>query len=164
MMNYTVAADRRKAEWLVLAQSKTVQAPWTVVLAMPTLNDARAAIRAFQDCPEEVKRAFHLAGGCWNGHKPKRNGGRIMSMRGFWLGLAVGTISTCLVGQWVVSAAGKESDPPKCISSKTVADYIHSVVQADRTGEATETSPYPPNFYSNRGGSWRNNQMGFDSG
>jgi len=61
-----------------------------------------------------------------------------MSMRGFWLGLAVGTISTCLVGQWVVSAAGKESDPPKCISSKTVADYIHSVVQADRTFYTTE--------------------------
>ena len=61
-----------------------------------------------------------------------------MSMRGFWLGLAVGTISTCLVGQWVFSAAGKESDPPKCISPKTVADYIHSVVQADRTFYTTE--------------------------
>ena len=87
-----------------------------------------------------------------------------MNMRGFWLGLAVGTISTCLVGQWAFPAAGKETDPPKCISSKTVADYIHSVVQADRTGEATETSPYPPNFYSNRGGSRRNNQLAFDFG
>jgi hypothetical protein len=61
-----------------------------------------------------------------------------MSMRGFWLGLAVGAISTCLVGQWVFSAAGKESDPPKCISLKTVADYIHSVVQADRTFYTTD--------------------------
>ena len=61
-----------------------------------------------------------------------------MSMRGFWLGLAVGTISTCLVGQWVFPAAGKETDPPKCISPKTVADYIHSVVQADRTFYSTE--------------------------
>ena len=108
-----------------------------------------------------------------------------MNMKGFWLGLAVGTISTCLVGQWVFPAAGKETDPPKCISPETVADYIHSVVQADRTfytteivermqargivsasehWKETEISLYPPNFYSNRGGSWRNNQMGFGSG
>jgi hypothetical protein len=63
---------------------------------------------------------------------------RIMSMRGFWLGFAVGTISTCLVGQWVFPAAGKETDPAKCMSPKTVADYIHSVVQADRTFYTTE--------------------------
>ncbi|HET7057394.1 MAG TPA: DUF3365 domain-containing protein [Nitrospiraceae bacterium] len=61
-----------------------------------------------------------------------------MNMRGFWLGLAVGTISTCLFGQWVFSAASKEADPPKCISPKIVADYIHSVVQADRTFYTTE--------------------------
>ena len=56
-----------------------------------------------------------------------------MNVRSFWLGLAVGTISTCLLGQWVFSAASKETDPPKGISLETVADYIHSVVQADRT-------------------------------
>ena len=56
-----------------------------------------------------------------------------MSMRGFWLGLAVGTISTCLFGQWISSAASKETDPPKCISPEIVADYMHSVIQADRT-------------------------------
>ena len=61
-----------------------------------------------------------------------------MNMRGFWLGLAVGTISTCLVGQWAFPAAGKETDPPRCISPKTVADYIHSVIQADRTFYTTE--------------------------
>ena len=61
-----------------------------------------------------------------------------MNMRGFWLGLAVGTISTCLFGQWVFSAASKETDPPKGISPETVADYIHSVIQADRTFYTTE--------------------------
>lgn len=61
-----------------------------------------------------------------------------MNRRGFWLGLAVGTISTCLVGQWVFPAAGKETDSAKCISPRTVADYIHSVVQADRTFYTTE--------------------------
>ena len=61
-----------------------------------------------------------------------------MNMRGFWLGLAVGTMSTCLLGQWVFSAASKETDPPKGISPEIVADYFHSVVQAERTFYTTE--------------------------
>jgi hypothetical protein len=61
-----------------------------------------------------------------------------MNMRGFWLGLVVGTISTCLLGQWVFSASSKETDPPKGISLEIVADYIHSVVQADRTFYTSE--------------------------
>jgi len=61
-----------------------------------------------------------------------------MNMRGFCLGLAVGTISTCLLGQWVFSAASKETDRPKGISPEIVADYIHSVVQADRTFYTSE--------------------------
>jgi len=56
-----------------------------------------------------------------------------MRMKGFWLGLAVGTIFTCLLGQWVFSASSKETEPTRGISPDIVADYIHSVVEADRT-------------------------------
>lgn len=69
---------------------------------------------------------------------PSRNGGQIMNMRAFWLGLVVGTVSTCLLGQWVFSATSKERDPPKDISPKIAADYIHSVIQADRTFYTSE--------------------------
>ena len=57
----------------------------------------------------------------------------MMNMRGFWMGLAVGTLSTCLLGPWVFSAASKETASPKCLSPEIVAEYIHSVIQADRT-------------------------------
>ncbi len=49
------------------------------------------------------------------------------------MGLAVGTIATCLLGPLVFSAASKETDPPKCLSPEIVAEYIQSVIQADRT-------------------------------
>lgn len=61
-----------------------------------------------------------------------------MNCRGFWMGLAVGTISTCLLGQWVLTAASKEADPSKCIPAETVADYVHRVILADRTFYTTE--------------------------
>lgn len=61
-----------------------------------------------------------------------------MKVRGFWSGLAVGTISTCLLSQWVFSAVGKETDPLKGIPPELVAEYIHNVVQADRTFYETE--------------------------
>jgi len=56
-----------------------------------------------------------------------------MNIKGFWLGLAVGTIFTCLFGQWVFSASSKETESPRGISPDIVAEYIHRVVQADRT-------------------------------
>jgi len=56
-----------------------------------------------------------------------------MNRRDFWLGLAVGTISTCLLGPWVFSAASKETASPKCLSPDIVAEYLHNVIQADRT-------------------------------
>ena len=61
-----------------------------------------------------------------------------MNARGFWLGLAVGTTFTCLLGQWVFTAASKETGLSKGISPEVVADYVHSVVQADRTFYQTE--------------------------
>ena len=59
-------------------------------------------------------------------------------MKGLWLGLVVGITFTCLLGQWVLSAASKETDSPKGISPEIVAEYVHSVVQADRTFYQTE--------------------------
>lgn len=50
----------------------------------------------------------------------------------------MGTLSTCLLGQWVPSAASKEAGSSRCIAAKTVADYVHSVIQADRTFYTTE--------------------------
>ena len=60
-----------------------------------------------------------------------------MNMRSFSLGLIVGMISTCLFTQWGISAASKEADP-KGIPPEAVADYVHSVIQADRTIYTTE--------------------------
>lgn len=58
--------------------------------------------------------------------------------RGFWIGLALGVSSTCLLGQWVLAAASKEADSPKCIPVETVANYVHSVIQADRMFYTTD--------------------------
>ena len=61
-----------------------------------------------------------------------------MNFKGFWLGLAVGTISMSLLSQWDFSVAGKTAEPPKCIPAETVAAFVHSIIQADRTFYTTE--------------------------
>lgn len=68
----------------------------------------------------------------------KRKGRRIMANRSFWTGLAVGTISACFLGQWGLSAADKIVDQSKCIPVATVANYLHNVIQADRTFYTTD--------------------------
>ncbi len=61
-----------------------------------------------------------------------------MNCRGFWTGLAVGAIATGLLGHWGPVVASKEPSPSACIPAATVADYIHSVIQADRTFYTTD--------------------------
>jgi uncharacterized protein DUF3365 len=62
----------------------------------------------------------------------------MMSWKSFWTGLLAGIITTCLLGQWVLSAASKEADPITCVPAQKVADYVHSVIQADRTFYTTD--------------------------
>ena len=61
-----------------------------------------------------------------------------MVYRNFWAGLAVGAIVTWVFVQLPLAAGDKELDVPKCISAATVAEYLHSVIQADRTFYTTE--------------------------
>ena len=43
-----------------------------------------------------------------------------------------------LLGQWGPAAASKEEHSSTCIPAGAVADYIHSVIQADRTFYTTD--------------------------
>jgi Protein of unknown function (DUF3365) len=61
-----------------------------------------------------------------------------MNTRGFLFGFAVGTVCTCLLAPWLLSAASKEQDSSRSIPAERVADYVHSVIQADRTIYTTE--------------------------
>ena len=61
-----------------------------------------------------------------------------MVNRNFWMGLSVGAIVMWVFTQWPLAAADKMLDTQKCISAATVADYLHSVIQADRTFYTTE--------------------------
>jgi hypothetical protein len=56
-----------------------------------------------------------------------------MSSKGFGWGVVVGMIATCTLSQWSPSDASKETGSPNSIPAETVADYIHAVIQADRT-------------------------------
>jgi hypothetical protein len=54
------------------------------------------------------------------------------------MGLATGAIAMGLIGQWGPAVAGKEPPLSTCIPAVAVADYIHRVIQADRTFYTTD--------------------------
>lgn len=56
-----------------------------------------------------------------------------MASKGFGCGVVVGALTTCLLSQWSLSDASKEIGLPNSIPAELVADYIHAVIQADRT-------------------------------
>ena len=61
-----------------------------------------------------------------------------MNGRGFWVGLGLGALSMGLLGQWGPAVAGKEANQSACIPAGAVAEYLHSVIQADRTFYTTD--------------------------
>jgi len=61
-----------------------------------------------------------------------------MHARGFGWGLIVGMLIMGVWGQWLPSAIGKNMSEPPCIPAGKAADYVHSVIQADRTFYTTE--------------------------
>lgn len=56
-----------------------------------------------------------------------------MNYKSFLLGVVVATIVVAVLGQWGTSARGKDADDQVGIRPETVADYVHAVIQADRT-------------------------------
>ncbi len=61
-----------------------------------------------------------------------------MNGRGFWFGLVLGASVMALLGQWGPAVAGKEVGQAPCIEAGLVAEYLHSVIQADRTFYTTD--------------------------
>jgi len=61
-----------------------------------------------------------------------------MNRSSFGWGVAVGIIATSILAQWELSAGSKEAGSPPSIPAKTVADYVHAVIRADRTIYTTE--------------------------
>lgn len=61
-----------------------------------------------------------------------------MNCRGFWIGLAVGILATWLLASGGPAAASKATPSGKCIPAETVADYVHSIIQADRMFYTTD--------------------------
>ena len=61
-----------------------------------------------------------------------------MNGRGFWLGLVLGASVMGLLAQWGPADAGKEVGQAPCIEAGLVAEYLHSIIQADRTFYTTD--------------------------
>ncbi|MBP9636648.1 MAG: DUF3365 domain-containing protein, partial [Nitrospira sp.] len=61
-----------------------------------------------------------------------------MKGTGFFTGLVVGIVATILLSQWTMSAASKEAGMAPCLPAEMVADYVHSVIQADREFYTTD--------------------------
>ncbi len=61
-----------------------------------------------------------------------------MNNKGFFVGLIIGIAATVLLSQWAMSAAGKEAGTAPCVPAGLVADYVHSVIQADREFYTTD--------------------------
>ena len=61
-----------------------------------------------------------------------------MNRRSFLAGLVIGAISMGIIGRWAFAAASKNPAPSTCIPALSVAEYIHSVIQADRTFYTTD--------------------------
>lgn len=62
----------------------------------------------------------------------------IMRAQGFGLGLIIGMLLMWASGQGPPSATGKNLPEPPCIPATAATDYVHSVIQADRTFYTTE--------------------------
>lgn len=61
-----------------------------------------------------------------------------MNNKAFIWGVIVGSIAVASLGHWGVFAESRDGETQMCISPKTVANYVHAVIQADRAVYTTE--------------------------
>jgi hypothetical protein len=61
-----------------------------------------------------------------------------MNTRGFAYGFIVGAAFAFFLSPFVLSAASKGSSSPSLVPAERVADYVHSVIQAERSIYTTE--------------------------